>query len=80
LLCADEALIGIIDEKFLHLSSVGTIKADTHVQNCVKKAIGRLPSNDEIVRSLEAVAKHLGWQAARLDSAIWDFQRSGPVT
>ena len=59
---------------------VNTIKADTHVQKFVNNAIGRLPSNNEIVQSLEAVAERLGWQAARLDSAIWDFQRSGQPT
>lgn len=56
-----------------------TVKPDVHVLNFVENAIGRRPSNVEAVAGLTSAANSLGRKAARLDAAIWHFQRDQRV-
>lgn len=53
---------------------VDTIKPDVHVLRFVSGAIDRRVTQDEVVTSLEQVARRLGVSARTLDGSVWAFQ------
>lgn len=56
---------------------VGTIKPDVHVRRFVESIVHRSDFTDEeVVATLEEVAKELGLKAYELDWRIWEYQRS----
>jgi hypothetical protein len=71
-----EHSIGYALFKWLQLRvGVDTVKPDVHILNFISNAIGRKATAQEAVIALEQVAKTLHRKAARLDAAIWHFQR-----
>ncbi len=54
---------------------VDTVKPDVHIMNYVSATIGRKVSPEEAVAGLLEVAKQTKRKAARLDAAIWHYQK-----
>ena len=68
--------MGIALFKWLQLRvGVDTVKPDVHILNFISKAVGRKVSPADAVIDLELVARKLKRKAARLDAAIWHYQR-----
>lgn len=54
---------------------VDTIKPDVHIINFVTDAVGRKPSQKDVIDGLIKVAKQTKRKAALLDAAIWHHQK-----
>ena len=57
---------------------IATIKPDVHVRRFIESIVHRSEITDqELVRTLEEVARELNLKAYELDWRIWEYQRSG---
>ncbi len=73
--------LGIAAYKWLTMRlGVETVKPDVHLHRFVANAVGHPVTDDELIRALEEVAVASGRSALKLDWAIWEYQRSQPVT
>jgi hypothetical protein len=69
--------LGLAAYKWLTMRlGVETVKPDVHLHRFVESAVGHPVGDDELIRALEAVAQRIRRPAARLDWAIWEYQRS----
>jgi hypothetical protein len=68
--------IGVAIFEWLRLRvGIDTVKPDLHVRRFVEQAIGRRPSDEEVVEGLISIATALGRECYELDAAIWHKMR-----